>query len=113
MTKLCQFIINNHHWKIFEKDLQEMIKQYKEINKGKEISYIYGYTYYPVQEIWINKELCIEQKIKTLKHELTHCYIWEYGLYFAENVDEDMICDIVSCSNEFINGVIKDYIKAF
>lgn len=37
----------------------------------------------------------------------------ENKVYFAENVDEDMICDIVSCSNEFINGVIKDYIKAF
>lgn len=107
------FIINNHRWRIYERDLDEMIKRYKEINKGKEISYIYGYTYYPVQEIWINKELSMEQKIKTLKHELTHCYIWEYGLYFAEDVTEDMICDLVSCSNNFINEVVREYIKKY
>ena len=38
-----------------------------------------------------------------------HCYIWMYGLYNAPNFDEEMICDIVASSNDFINEVVEQY----
>ena len=43
-----------------------------------------GLTFYKEHKIWIAKELCDDEKARTLKHELTHCYIWENGFY---NID--------------------------
>ena len=50
--------------------------------------------------------MCQDQKIKTLKHELTHCYIWNYGLYNVPHFNEEMVCDLVSSINDFINYAI-------
>lgn len=55
--------------------------------------------------------MCFEQQIKTLKHELTHCFIWSYGMYNVEGYNEEFICDLVSASNDFINEVVEKYIK--
>ena len=55
--------------------------------------------------------MCFEQQIKTLKHELTHCFIWSYGMYNVESYNEEFICDLVAASNDFINEVVEKYIK--
>lgn len=49
--------------------------------------------------------------IKTLKHELTHVWLYEY----EHNQDEkefnnEDVCEIVACSNDFINEVVEKYI---
>lgn len=75
----------------------------------KEHIMCFGLTNKAEHKIIINKDMCKDQKIRTLKHELTHCYIWEYGLYNAGDINEELICDIVACSNDFINEVIKQY----
>ena len=46
---------------------------------------------------------------KTLKHELTHCYIWNYGLYNVSNFNEEMVCDLVSSINDFINDIVVKF----
>jgi hypothetical protein len=53
--------------------------------------------------------MCDEQKIKTLKHELTHAYIWEHGLYNAPSFTEEMVCDLVAAINDTINEVLSEY----
>ena len=50
--------------------------------------------------------------IKTLKHELTHVWLYEYG----HNQDEkefnnEDVCEIVASSNNFINEVIQQYLN--
>jgi Zn-dependent peptidase ImmA (M78 family) len=40
-------------------------------------TYAFGVCIYPQHEIWINTDACIEQQIRTLRHELTHCF---YGI---------------------------------
>lgn len=69
----------------------------------------FGLTIFSEHKIWINKDICFDQKIKTLKHELTHCYIWSFGLGSILNYTEEMVCDIVSASNDIINEIIEDY----
>ena len=103
-----EFKINNDTWKILVKNHEEVLD---ELNKDREDKYYYafGLTKYPTHEIWINKEMSREQQIKTLKHELTHCYIFNYGLYNVPSFNEEMVCDLVSSINDFINEVVKKY----
>ena len=104
-----EFKINNHKWRIEEKSKQELINMYNE--QYEEAAYfVFGLTLRSKHLIYINKEMCKDQKIKTLKHELTHCYIWEYGLYNVPNFNEEMVCDLVSSSNDFINEVVNQYL---
>lgn len=53
--------------------------------------------------------MCFDQQLKTLKHELTHCYIWCYGMYNVVDYNEEFICDLVSASNDFINEIVEKY----
>jgi len=109
-----EFIINNATWTIEFKETKELIDLYKTEYDENEVYYVFGITLKPQYKIYINSEMVVEQQIKTLKHELTHCYIWEYGLYNVPNFNEEMACDLVSSSNDFINEVVtrfKEYIK--
>lgn len=105
-----EFEINNDIWKVVEKDKEEMLHTYKQ-NNDDDSNFIFGITIYPEHVIWINKDMCKSQKIKTLKHELTHCYIYNSGLYNVPNFNEEMACDLVACSNNFINEVVDKYKK--
>lgn len=51
--------------------------------------------------------------IKTLKHELTHVWLYEYG--HNQNDEKTFtyedVCEIVASSNDFINETVKVYLK--
>ena len=102
------FKINNNNWKILEKDSQILLDKYNYENENP-ATFAFGITIYSNHEIWINKDMCQEQKVRTLKHELTHCYIWNYGLYNVPHFTEEMVCDLVSSCNDFISDIIKNY----
>lgn len=104
-----KFKINKDEWKIEEKDENELKELYEKEMQEKAY-FVFGLTVMPKHIIYINKDMCEEQKIKTLKHELTHCYIWEYGLHNVIDVNEEVICDIVASSNDFINEVVEQYL---
>lgn len=105
-----EFEINKDKWKIEEKTKQEMIELYSSQKyPDEEVFYVFGVTNKAEHLIYINSEMCKEQKIKTLKHELTHCYIWNYGLYNVPHFTEEMVCDIVASINDFINEVVNKY----
>lgn len=106
-----KFKCNNTVWKIIEQDKKVLIDLYNSENEDK-TSFAFGVCIYPKHEIWINKDMCKEQRIKTLKHELTHCYIWNYGLYNVPSYTDEMVCDLVSSINDFINDVISEYCKS-
>lgn len=103
-----KFKINNDEWEIEEKDKEELKELYEKETQEKTY-FVFGVTVKSKHVIYLNKDMCEEQKIKTLKHELTHCYIWEYGLYNVMDINEEVICDIVATSNDFINGVVEQY----
>lgn len=107
-----KFIINENKWKIKQVTKQNLLDKYNSENEEKS-TYVFGLTQYSKHEIWINKDMCMEQQINTLKHELTHCYIWSYGLYNIPNYTEEMVCDLVSSINNFINKIVEDFIKNF
>lgn len=103
------FEINNMEWEIIEKNGRELIDLYSTQYPEEEAFYVFGLTSRSKHVIYINEDMCEEQKTKTLKHELTHCYIWCYGLYNVPNFSEEMVCDLVSSSNDFVNRVVRDF----
>ena len=104
------FKINNMVWKIMMKSKEELLDKYNS-NHDQKAYYLFGVALFPEHEIWLNEEMCYDQQIKTLKHELTHCYIWSYGIYNVPDYNEEFICDLVSASNDFINEVVEKYKK--
>ena len=97
-----KFKCNNSEWNI--KVVDEAT-----INNEMKQDGTLGVTIYKTQEI-----LLLESQaniIKTLKHELTHVWLYEYGhnQNDEKTFDYEDICEIVASSNEFINGIVKQY----
>lgn len=105
---MFNFVINNMTWSIKEIECDELKEMYEK-DREEKAYYVFGVTKYFKHIIYLNNDMCEEQKINTLKHELTHCYIWSYGLYNVADINEEMICDIVASSNDFINQIVKEY----
>lgn len=99
------FTINNHKWVIEEKPSGLLLEIYNK-RTGNNAYMCNGLTFYKDHKIWIDEELCDDEKIRTLKHELTHCYIWEMGFNNVEFNYEEVICDFVATIHNFINEVI-------
>ena len=97
-----KFKCNNSEWNI-------RVVDEATINNEMKQDGTLGVTIYKTQEI-----LLLENQaniIKTLKHELMHVWLYEYGHAQDDNTTygyED-ICEIVASSNEFINEVVNEY----
>lgn len=105
-----KFRINDDEWEIIQVDEDKIRNRFNKDNEEDAI-FVFGLTIFSEHKIWINEDMCTEQKIKTLKHELTHCYIWSYGLGNVPHYTEEMVCDIVSASINIINDIVKEYIE--
>lgn len=96
-----RFKINNTEWTI-------KIVDEATINNEMKQDGTLGVTIYKTQEI-----LLLENQaniVKTLKHELTHVWLYEYGHNQHEKeFDMEDICEIVASSNDFINEVVNEY----
>ena len=99
-----KFWINNHEWIIEEREEEELLIEYHK--RSPEAYACMGLTFYKEHKIWIAKELCEDEKLRTLRHELTHCYIWENGFYNVDFNNEELVCDFVASISHFINLVI-------
>lgn len=93
-----KFEINDNTWKI-----KEVPKEFLQ-EEGS-----LAETDYMKQEILLWEDC--KCKVNTLKHELCHVWLWEYG--HIQNDDYkypfEQVCQIVANSNDFINDVIDDY----
>lgn len=95
-----QIKINNALWTI--KIVDEAV-----INNIMKTDGSMGLTIYKTQEILLLNEQA--NIIKTLKHELTHAWLYEYGHMDRESYSQEDVCEIVSSCNEFINDVVNRY----
>lgn len=99
-----RFKINNTEWIIEEVDEAT-------INNEMKADEILGVTLYKTQKIMLLKDQV--NIIKTLKHELTHVWMYEYG--HNQNDDKTFsyedICEIVASSNDFVNEIVNQYLR--
>ena len=101
-----KFKIRNNEWKVEIIEEEQLLEEY---HKRQPDAYAcLGLTFYKEHKIWIAKELCEDEKIRTLKHELTHCYIWENGFYNVDFNNEELVCDFVASIYNFINEILKE-----
>ena len=104
-----EFEMNSRKWIIEEKPESELLEEY---HKRQPHAYAcMGLTFYKEHKIWIAKELCKDEKVRTLKHELTHCYIWMNGFYNVDFNNEELICDFIASSIDIIYKIAEDYFK--
>lgn len=99
-----EFYINSTKWTI------ELVNEDRINNEMKNDNTL-GVTIYASQKI-----LLLDNQaniIKTLKHELTHVWLYEYGHAQNDNTtyDYEDICEIVASSNNFINEVVEKFEK--
>lgn len=105
------FEMNNRKWEIIEKSQKEMKQSVKEHGDAPDDGRYFGLTYMDDQKIFIDKDICQEQKKQTLMHELMHCYIQCYVSNTISNFDEEMVCNISSNSHDIIHKIVEDYFK--
>lgn len=101
---MFKFKINNTEWSIEEVDEAT-------INNEMKADGTLGVTIYKIQKIMLLKDQA--NIIKTLKHELTHVWLFEYGHNQSDEKTftyED-VCEIVASSNDFINEIVKEYVR--
>lgn len=105
------FKCNNMDYTIIEVPEDELKEEYlkEHPNEKKEEIYLYGRTNYVKHTIKLCNELNGQEKIRTLKHELCHCWMWNTANSGHAEYDEEHICEIVASSNDFINEVINEY----
>lgn len=102
-----KFKINGNTWEVLTISNTEIDNI--EGNDGE--SFIHGTTRYGLNKIFINKET--PEASRTLKHELTHVWLYEYGHRADEKqFNEEDICEIVASINDFINEIVSKYSKA-
>lgn len=97
-----KFKINNTEWAIEEVDEAT-------INNEMKCEGTLGVTIYRSQKIMLLKNQA--NIIKTLKHELTHVWLYEYGHNQNDGkiFSYEDVCEIVASSNDFINEIVKQY----
>lgn len=100
---MTNFEINNTIWSI--EDVNE-----DRINNEVKNDTTLGVTLYKEQKILLLTNQA--NIIKTLKHELTHVWLYEYGHNQVEKeFNCEDVCEIVASCNDFINKVVNKYIN--
>lgn len=99
-----KFKINNTEWTIEEVDEAT-------INNEMKSDEVLGVTIYKIQKIMLLKDQA--NIIKTLKHELTHVWLYEYGHNQNDNkvFSYEDVCEVVASINDFINEIVKEYLE--
>ena len=97
-----KFKINGSEWNI------EVVSEDK-MNNTEKNNDTFGVTMFRTNTIWIVEGLA--DSLKTLKHELMHVWLWEYGhnQHNKNAFDCEDVCKIVACSNAFINEVVEKF----
>ena len=99
-----KFKINNTEWTIEEVDEATMNNEMKD--EGT-----LGVTIYRNQKIMLLKDQA--NIIKTLKHELTHVWLYEYGhnQNYEKTFTYEDVCEVVASSNDFINEIVQECLE--
>lgn len=107
-----KFKMNNRDWEIIELSQDKMRETFAKYDEPSKNGRYFGLTYVDNDKIYLDKDLCLDQKKQTLKHELMHCYIACYLFNSGEKqFDEEDLCNISSNSHEIIHDIYSRYFK--
>ncbi len=98
-----KILINSLEWEIKEVETRSSELW---VN-GKEC---FGTCKYPTQEIFIDSTLKSDKKYQTIKHELTHAFLYCYMLESKQQFSEEELCEFVANYADQIICIARDYI---
>ena len=102
-----KFKINNSEWEIKEISNCEMNTI---TSSDLKETFTHGTTEYSSNTIYLNKDTPVKRK--TLIHELTHCFMYEYGHnQWDRTFTYEDICEISASSHDIIHKIVEDYFK--
>lgn len=102
-----KFKINNSEWQI--KEISNADMNMIENSDLKE-TFTHGTTQYSENTIYINADCPCKRK--TLIHELTHCFMYEYGHnQWNKHFNNEDVCEISASSHDTIHKIVEDYFK--
>lgn len=95
--------------KIFIKDLEWEINLVDTTNANlmADGSLCYGSCRFFEQKIYLDNRLIKEQMFRTLKHELTHAFIYSYLIEKKQSYTEEDLCDFIAIYGEEICNMAK------
>ena len=88
-------------WTLCFKDRNEMNRIFYEDRPIDQETRLFGLTEYVSQTIYVDKDLDGFLLGKTLRHELTHVYLWETGQQEISKNEEE-ICDFMGVAGPII-----------
>ena len=102
-----KFEINGIEWTIREED--EKSKYLTIIDQqGKECQAI-GFCAHENKYILLAKQLPKDQKVRTLRHELTHAFCYDCLVSNRYEFDQEALCEFVAIYSPRINQIADDY----
>lgn len=105
-----KFKINNRQWEIKEVEQKMFWEDDNDLENMNNKEHYFGRTHFHTQEIWLDKDIPIDLKKKTLYHELLHCYRGCYiGFCELNQCDEDFWCDLSANSHDKIHRIVEEY----
>lgn len=102
-----KFRMNEKDWEIREISNAEM-----NVMCGSDLkeTFTHGVTQYSNLVIFLNEEA--PDKRKTLYHELTHCFMYEYGHnQHQKEFNFEDVCEISACSHDIIHNIAEEYLQ--
>jgi hypothetical protein len=99
--------IHSNTWKLCFRPREEMSRIFYESRPIDPETRIYGMTCFSEQTIYIDKDLDGFILGKTLRHELTHIYLWETGQQ-DRVFNEEEICELMSVAAPIISKTASD-----
>ena len=106
-----EFVINGNKWVVSKKNGKVLVDKFNEDKTTDRVTYLFGLCVLPSHEIWLNEDMCFDQEVSTLKHELAHCWLWTYGMSYFSEYNEENLCDVISSVHDFIEENIQKYIS--
>lgn len=98
-------------YEIIEVSKEELYEINEKRGKEDRNYFPYGLTLHYERKIYINKEICIKEKERTLTHELMHAWMYITGNAYQEDYNEEHICEMVAASNKLINDIVNKYFE--
>lgn len=108
--EIIDFYMNNSKWTIYEVEQKLFWEDDGKLDEMNKVDYFLGRCKFELQEIWLYENLPLEQKKKTLYHELLHCYKASYLTFNNIEGDEDFWCDVTANSHDIIHSIVEEYI---
>lgn len=106
-----KFLMNNREWEIKELSQDEMRETFTKYDQKQESGRYFGLTWADTGMIYLDKDLCLGQKIQTLKHELMHCYIYCHLFDGDKSYTEEDLCNISANAHDSIHEIVVKYFK--